>query len=191
MAVKTFSVGELATSADVNTYLANSGLVYIGGVSFTNATQVDFLNVFSSSYQTYRIEFEGLTATAGDDFFMRFRSSAGIISTTDYLTLRNEVTDGSNTAFYAGAAYANALRPTYIEAGASTMRSTGNMEVFNPNLSDFTNTSSTFSRIGNSLYVVNATALFRLTTVLTGFSFVRGGSGTISGKATVYGYRSN
>jgi hypothetical protein len=161
----------------------------ISSVSFVNQTQVDFPDVFSSSFQTYRIEFDNLTATAGDDFFMRFRSSAGIISTTDYLTLRNEVTDASNTAFYAGAGYSTALRPTYIEAGAANMRSTGYMEVFNANLPDFTTTSSTYSRIGNQVYVVNATGYFRLTTVLTGFSFVRGGSGTISGRATVYGYR--
>jgi len=94
------------------------GLVKILTKSFTNETQVDFTDVFSSEFQTYRIEFDNLTATASDEFFMRFRSSAGIISSTDYLTLRNEVTDSSNTNFYAGAGYSTALRPTYIEAGA-------------------------------------------------------------------------
>lgn len=173
------------------TATGNSGLVHITSVSFSAATQVDFLNVFSSTYQTYRVEFENLTTTGGDDFFMRFRSSSGIISTTDYLVLRNEVTDTSNSGFYAGGGYANALRPTYIETGSSNMRSTGHMEIFNPYLSDYTNTSSTFSRVGNSIYVVNAAGYFRLTTSLTGFSFVRGGSGTITGKATVYGYRTN
>jgi len=185
MSFPSFSTGEVLTAADMNAV----GMWHLGTVSFSGATQVDFLNVFSSSYQTYRIEFENLTASTGDDFFMRFRSSAGIIQTTDYLTMRNEVTDGSNTAFYAGGGYANALRPTYIEAGSSIFRSTGYMEVFNPNLADYTNTASTYSRIGNSVYVVNASGFFRLTTVLTGFSFVRGGSGTLTGKASVYGYR--
>ena len=183
----TFTSGSILTSAQMNAV----GWWLIGSQSFSGATQVDFSNVFSSSYQTYRIEFENLTASTGDDFFMKFRSAAGLISTTDYLTMRNEVTDGSNAAFYAGGGYASALRPTYIEAGSATMRSTGNMEIFNPNLADYTNTSSTFSRIGNSIYVVNATGFFRLTTQLTGFSFVRGGSGTISGKASVYGYRNS
>jgi len=54
MAVKTFTTGEVLTAADTNTYLANSGLVYVSGASFTNATSVDITG-FSTTYAMYRV----------------------------------------------------------------------------------------------------------------------------------------
>jgi hypothetical protein len=65
MAVKTFAVGELATSADVNTYLANSGLVYVSSGSFATAASVDITNI-SSTFVYYKLVFSAIgSATAG------------------------------------------------------------------------------------------------------------------------------
>lgn len=53
MAIKTFTTGEVLTAADTNTYLANSGLVYIKEQTMTQTTQVT--SAFSSTYDNYRI----------------------------------------------------------------------------------------------------------------------------------------
>ena len=55
MAIKTFTTGEVLTAADTNTYLANSGLVYVAGATFTGAGTFDVTG-FSSSYLFYHLE---------------------------------------------------------------------------------------------------------------------------------------
>lgn len=66
MAVKTFSVGELATSADVNLYLANAGLVYVTQVTIgTGVSSVNVTSCFSSTYDNYVLSYAGITASNG------------------------------------------------------------------------------------------------------------------------------
>jgi hypothetical protein len=57
MAIKTFTTGEVLTAADTNTYLANSGLVYITGTTFSNVASVTLQNCFSSTYDNYHLSF--------------------------------------------------------------------------------------------------------------------------------------
>ena len=65
MSVKTFTT-ETLTSADTNTYLANSGLVYVGQVTAgSGVTTLTLNNVFSATYNAYRIVVSGGTSTGG------------------------------------------------------------------------------------------------------------------------------
>jgi len=82
MAIKTFTTGEVLTASDTNTYLANSGLVYItsqtvgsGGVSINSC--------FNSTYTGYRIVFGGMLTTNTSGVNMRFRTGS-TDSTTGY-----------------------------------------------------------------------------------------------------------
>ena len=54
MAVKTFTT-EVLTSADTNTYLANSGLVYVKSHTITSGASVVVTDAFSSTYDNYLI----------------------------------------------------------------------------------------------------------------------------------------
>ena len=54
MAIKTFTTGEVLTAADTNTYLANSGLEYVAGASFSGVTSFDITG-FTSSYLFYEV----------------------------------------------------------------------------------------------------------------------------------------
>jgi len=54
MAIKTFAVGEVLTASDTNTYLANSGLVYVSGSTFTAASNFEITG-FVSDYHRYRV----------------------------------------------------------------------------------------------------------------------------------------
>lgn len=65
MAVKTFTTGEVLTASDTNTYLANSGLVYIKSQTIgTAVSSVEVTGAFSSTYDVYRIVLAGGTQSA-------------------------------------------------------------------------------------------------------------------------------
>ncbi len=70
MAIKTFAVGEVLTASDTNTYLANSGLVYVAQTTFAAAATVQFTNVFNSTYSHYRSILQ-VTGSTGTNFYIR------------------------------------------------------------------------------------------------------------------------
>jgi len=167
-----------------------AGMQLIKTTSFSAATTVDFENVFTSEFESYKLLFHYWQASTGDDGFIRMRSSSGIVSSNDYLTTRTEAAGGGTVnAFYAGSGYSSGFRPTYIEAGSSTDRVSGYVDIFRPFLSEWTTMTSNFQRNGGDLYRIDSAGIFRLTTSFTGFSLVRGGSGTQTGKVSVYGLR--
>jgi hypothetical protein len=65
MAVKTFT-SEILTSADTNTYLANSGLVYVTSQTVgTAVASVTVSSCFSATYDNYLVTLSGGTMTVG------------------------------------------------------------------------------------------------------------------------------
>ena len=56
MAIKTFTTGEVLTASDTNTYLANSGLVYIKQQTVgSGVASVTVSDAFSATYDSYLI----------------------------------------------------------------------------------------------------------------------------------------
>ena len=56
MAIKTFTTGEVLTASDTNTYLTNSGLVYIKQQTVgSGVASVTVSDAFSSTYDSYLI----------------------------------------------------------------------------------------------------------------------------------------
>ena len=65
MAVQTFTSGQVLTAADTNTYLANSGLVYVtSGTIGVAVSSVTVSSVFSSTYDSYKIVISGMSTSA-------------------------------------------------------------------------------------------------------------------------------
>ena len=56
MAIKTFTTGEVLTAADTNTYLANSGLVFVASTTFSASSGVEMSNCFTSTYDNYEVQ---------------------------------------------------------------------------------------------------------------------------------------
>lgn len=76
MAIKTFSVGELATSADVNTYLANAGLVYVKSQTVgTAVSSVVVSSAFSATYDNYRVIWSGGSMSVDTNLKMKLGSA--------------------------------------------------------------------------------------------------------------------
>ena len=77
MAVKTFTTGEVLTAADTNTYLNNGGLVWIKSQTIGNAVaSVQLTNVFSSTYDNYRIVVTGGVGSVAQSIRLALGASA-------------------------------------------------------------------------------------------------------------------
>lgn len=84
MAIKTFATGEVLTASDTNTYLANSGLVYVTSTTIGSAvSSVTISNVFSSTYDNYQILITDFSMSSASNVEMQLRAG-GTTSTTAY-----------------------------------------------------------------------------------------------------------
>ena len=85
MAVKTFTTGEVLTAADTNTYLANSGLVYISSGSFSNAATFDVTG-FTTTYQTFHavLRVSRHSGTGASNLAAVFRDATTAFNTNYY-----------------------------------------------------------------------------------------------------------
>ena len=181
-----FSSGEVLTSSDMD----RIGLWKIATQSWSAATQVDFLNVFSSSFTNYRIVFDYWTVTVGENHLFRLRDSGGIIATTSYYTQRLESATTTVNGLNVGGGTSTAWFPTYINTGTGTLVS-GHMDIFRPNETVATTAVGQFIRNDPSfMYTVQFAGHNSSTSAMTGFSLVRNSTATMTGKASVYGYNS-
>jgi hypothetical protein len=190
MAIKTFTTGEVLTSADTNTYLANSGLVYITSGTTTTGS-VSFDNCFTSAYNKYRVEVEITGSQFGQNLWgMRFRKSGTDTSTNNYFWV---FTDLYISAGVAGTSIAGAATTSIIYLGYKSPTSThvtrGSIDIFNP--------LSTTQHKAVNFQTCNTTATLDATdgggtlqdiTAHDGMSIISS-TGTMTCKATVYGYR--
>jgi hypothetical protein len=64
MAIKTFATGEVLTASDTNTFLANSGLVYVTGGT-VSATLLSVSNCFTSTYRDYVLVIDDFLTPSG------------------------------------------------------------------------------------------------------------------------------
>ena len=101
MAIKTFTTGEVLTAADTNTYLANSGLVYITSGSLSTAT-TQFQGCFSSTYDNYVIVLDKLQTASNADIYFRFMTGSTEDNPAEYfwayLGLKTDGTTSNSTA---------------------------------------------------------------------------------------------
>jgi hypothetical protein len=128
MAIKTFAVGEVLTASDTNTFLANSGLVYVTSTSVAaGASSVTLANVFSSTYDNYRFVFSGARCTTGAQFILAQLRVGGTTSTTAYYHTRLEASPFST------AQASNDTSWYWAVVLDSVNYAGGSVDVFNPN----------------------------------------------------------
>lgn len=185
MAIKTFTTGEVLTSSDTNTYLANSGLVYVTTKTFTTTSSAQQINnCFTSTYDNYRIIFAGIGSTAGNDFVnAQLVDGTSPVSTGIYYhSYAYSGTSAMTTGFQASQAQ---WRVGLIGDTATLFT----WDLFNPQAAAKTvGTSSYMSSATNDFFNGNNGQMVNNTTQYEGIYFFPG-SGTWSGTITVYGYR--
>ena len=203
MAIKTFSVGEVLTASDTNTYLANAGLVTITPSSVTNGTIVSgtasatanatvstlTLNgVFSSTYDSYRIVISNLTmsSTASNTFVYCKMHDGTNPANTNYQFGFARLDIAASTV--AGFTQQNGTSGTIIGTGTGDKFGTS-FDIVNPNLATHTIFPQVSAVNISTGYVYIGGGMHQTSTAYTGFQLVLS-TGTMSnGVVTVYGYR--
>jgi hypothetical protein len=193
MAIKTFTTGEVLTASDTNTYLANSGLVYVGGSSFSAQSTVNLDGLFSSTYDNYRVEIEWIQNTSNGNLELKFRDSGGAVS-TNYAFVSAGSYMSSGVFQFAGFNSSNNQTQTsgYIMGVVAGTRGVASYDIFSPNLAQETNmtgqvsvdaASATLTRVQVQSFIRQNSA-----TVFVGLQLFAT-AGTATGTVRVYGYR--
>jgi hypothetical protein len=190
MAIKTFTTGEVLTASDTNTYLANSGLVYITQATGTAISSLSFNNCFSSTYLNYRVV-GNITASANNNkFYYAYRLAGTDNRTSVYQWVTNAIymsggsagtsTIGGQNVDVAGIGY----------KGNSAGYGTGFViDFYSPfSTAQYKGATHQATLSAASLDVTQGGSAFSGTTSFDGFTLISE-SGTMSISAKIYGYR--
>jgi hypothetical protein len=178
MAIKTFTTGEVLTAADTNTYLANSGLVFVSSTTVGSAvSSVTVSDAFSATYDNYLIVLSGGASTGETNLPLRLGSK-----TTNYKAQLIYVNWGS-TILAVGSSTATSF--TYA-ASSRTNGMQGAITLINPFLAKNTYINSTWQADADTGFNTGQT---NDTTSYTAFTFLVAGGTITGGTITVYGYR--
>ncbi len=193
MAVKSnFAAGDVLTASNVNTYLTNGGLVYITETIVTagSSATLSFNNVFSSTYDNYRIMIDGYQPSAALQA-LNFRLRVGGVDASGadyYYSFVGNYVDGTSTATI-GSAVTSGTTGIYNSTNSLNIAN-ASIDVIRPYKAE-----RTFFTCSGSLYNSQFGSRFgmnehNLTTSYDGFTLFNSASGNIT-KITVrvYGYR--
>jgi hypothetical protein len=183
MAIKTFTTGEVLTAADTNTYLANSGLVYVTSVAVTSATTaID--NCFTSTYNNYQVVMN-ITSDTGGAAQIQIQMRVG-----------GSATGGSGYyGRYTGTTWAGSVDDVGISAASNwfAMRVNGDTKGFggtanfqSPKLAARTFVETTGSD-GAQRWIFGG--MHDSATQFDGFQIYNSGGSSMTGTIAVYGYR--
>ena len=180
MAIKTFAVGEVLTASDTNTYLANSGLVYITSTTLSGTT-VTVNNVFSSTYDSYRIVLTNAYASNQGYVTIKF----GSLATEYYGSSYYDQYTGSVTGV---ARTSNGTTLRIAEIGSDAGRTQISFDITSPYLSTRTSLSGSYYGAGFAGWFGGEN--YTASSSVTGFTLGLNSTYTFSGgTVTVMGYR--
>jgi hypothetical protein len=182
MAIKTFTTGEVLTAADTNTYLANSGLVYISSTTIgSGVSSVTVTNAFSSTYSSYKIIVNSTASTAASIYCQL--GNGGTFSTASYNNALVYIVGGTLSA----ASNIGTTSFTWMGGsnGANTCR--GQWDLMGPFEAKFTRMANGIYQDGNNYGTCQGEHQ-----VATSYADLKvfQGTGTLTGGTiTIYGYR--
>lgn len=192
MATKTFSVGEVLTASDTNTYLANAGLVYITQVTASASSLVQFNNVFSATYDQYLLVGRILwnTTTGFIGLKLQDASNNAITGNYDCHVGGGYVSSGVQTFATFNSASAN--NDVFIGGSVSSDYMAFTTTFVGPALAIKTYGAQTFQADNYSSTLTNVFVQggwsHTLATAYYGFRLTPT-AGTMTGTFTLYGYR--
>lgn len=185
MAIKNFT-SEILTSADTNTFLANSGLVYITQQAMTTTT-TSINNCFTSAYRNYRIVIATNQISSNASFNFRLRVGGTDSSAASYKFGQQYVT----TVGGSGVDNANAgteVRVGYVASANGDTETV--LDICDPQTATRTKGNyQFFGYDGGAWAQRQAGWMFDATTQFDGISFFTSAGAVTSGTIYVYGYR--
>jgi hypothetical protein len=158
------------------------GLVHIETATFSAVSAVNVNDVFSSTYDDYRIIIRGVCASGAPSTNLRMRAS-GVDATGNNYNYQ-QLLAGSTTI---AAAREIGISSTRIGFISSTGPGSIVLDIISPNLAEHT-LITTLHNYANGTEVYSHAGAHTLTTAYTGFTFFPASS-NITGRYSVYGYR--
>ena len=188
MAIKTFTTGEVLTAADTNTYLANSGLVYIDTKTLSTAT-TDLVGCFTSTYTNYLLVGNSLLMNSTADIYFQMLSGSTPATTADYFFAFVGLLDTGSASNNSGTAQTVGFTG-FTNNGANNLPIGGfNLNVYAPQLAERTFVTSSCSSYPTTTAVKQGTNRHNLTNAYDGIRFTTQTAATMGGTITIYGYR--
>jgi hypothetical protein len=184
MAIKTFTTGEVLTASDTNTYLANSGLVYVAETNFATTANPFINGCFSSTFANYRIMIS-LSTSATTNVRLRWRYGTSTTETAlQYDRFGSTLSGATVTSLVATGE--SSFSPVSTTSGANELAPI-TIDLYSPNVA--------IKTLGQSIAWNSASGATQLsnirmanTTQYTGLELYVD-SGTLTGSIRVYGYR--
>ena len=182
MAVKTFTSGEVLTASDTNTYLANSGLVFVKNQVVGSAlSSVTVSDTFNADFNVYKVVYYAGSCTSNAALRMQLGSA-----TTGYYISGLFVQFGTTSVV--GINVSNGSLWTNV-GRASSNSNNMTVEIFDPYRARRTAITTHSSDNITSGYYISQSGFLDDATSYTSFT-ISPASGTISGGViAVYGYR--
>jgi hypothetical protein len=182
MAIKTFVASEVLNATDTNTYLANSGLVFVKSQTVGNGvSSVTVSDAFSADYDNYQITIGGGVGSTALALGLKLGASAtgynGVLNYSAYSVSAISGAGVSNASSwsYSGVASTNAINSYVFLNGPYLGKTTGMVSAYTENST--TGSTGSFNGFHNSAVSY------------TDFTFVCGAGNITGGTITVYGYR--
>lgn len=180
VSVKDGGIGTSKLDSTVNTYLTNSGLVYITEQSFSGVASVSLNNIFTSTYRNYRVVVEALHNSGYVSLWYRLRSG-GTDNTSANYWYRSTYSDGV-TYFFSGSADTKGFF-----MNVTTSYNVCTQDIYLPQIAQRTAFAGTYYD-QNTPFVWNVGSGFATTTQFDGITLYPN-TGTMTGRVAVYGYR--
>jgi hypothetical protein len=183
MAIKTFTTGEVLTASDTNTYLANSGLVFIKQQTIGAGVQtVVVASAFSATYENYKIVISKTAVSNNtNSMYITFNGSTG----STYSATGIYMTPTSGTVN--GLAQNQAVTGVWLGISSFTFSTT--FDVLSPFLASPTNVYGQSAGSGGTGYYNTFMGADSNAASSTGFSIVQQTTNLTAGTITIYGYR--
>jgi hypothetical protein len=157
-----------------------------GTITFTNATAITVDGCFTSLYRNYRVEMHGVSNSINAaDLQLQFRAGGTTNATTNYFSniLYNTATGGPLRSYVASATVG------YVGQTAD-LSLTNSIDIFAPQITGRTSTMAVANGFGSNTAVVGLSfSNFNATNQFDGFTCGAGGTITLTGQMTIYGYR--
>lgn len=187
MAIKTFTAGSVLTASDTNTYLANSGLVYIASGTATSGSIIDILGCFTSTYDSYKVVISDLRTTGGVTDVNLQLLVGSTPNASNFIFAVNRVDYAAGTV----GAYRASSQGTMI-GGICSSNSLGyEINISQPKLPRYTSFSGVAhdSRGTSGYFAIGFSGQLENSTQYDGLRINIGGSTFANANVRVYGYR--
>jgi len=192
MALKTFSDGVALPASDINSFLTNSGLVYVNTFTATSGNTLNCDNAFTTTYTNYRVLIHSMTTSGAVGLAMGLRAAGTTLGTSGYYSGRQAWDYSTGAIQQLNTANAAIWNIPVIGSGVATASSSCSLDIYTPKVGTFYTSFSgtgTDSRAAGGSGSLTGSGFYNAATSVDGIVISSGGQTFTNLTVVVYGYR--